>query len=63
MKVKTLLLKELLLKNAEVFASSKNDLGYTDIIQHQINTGNALPVKQNIRRIPLSLRQEVNDEL
>jgi hypothetical protein len=58
-----LAVKELLLKNAEAFASSKNDLGYTGIIQHQINTGNALPVKQNIRRIPLSLRQEINDEL
>jgi hypothetical protein len=58
-----LAVEELILKNAEAFASSKNDLGYTDIIQHQVNTGNALPVKQNPRRIPLSIRQEVNDEL
>ena len=58
-----LAVQELLLKNSDAFASSKNDLGYTDIIMHQINTENALPIKQNPRRVPLSLRQEVNDEI
>ena len=44
MKIKTLLLKELLLKNAEAFASYKNDLGYIYIgylnsIRHHTKKG------------------------
>lgn len=55
--------KQLLSKNSKAIAYSKKDLGHTDMIQHTINTGNAQPIKQNPRRVPLSLRQEVNDEI
>ena len=33
-----LAVKELLLKNSKAFAISTNDLGYTDIIQHEMKT-------------------------
>ena len=53
--------KNLLLKNTKAFAKSKNDLDHTNIIQHKINTGDALQVKQNPRRIPLLQRKEVEE--
>lgn len=55
--------QSLLKKNSAIFADSKNDLGHTNIVQHTINTGNAMPVKQNPRRIPLAQRKEVEDEI
>ena len=54
---------DLLTKYSGAFAMSKNDLGRTDIIQHKINTGNAHPIKQNPRRVPLAQRKEVDEEI
>lgn len=39
--------KQLLSKNSKAFASSKKDIGHTDIIQHKINTGRKLMMKFN----------------
>lgn len=55
--------KALLLKHQEVFAKSKTDLGRTDVVRHKINTGAAASVKQNPRRLPLSKRELVRDEV
>ena len=49
----------LLLTYADVFASSTSDLGRTDKLHHSINTGNSPPVRQPVRRIPPSRREEV----
>ena len=45
-------LLQLLLEFSDVFAASSNDLGHTDLIKHQIDTGNAHPIRQQIRRVP-----------
>jgi len=50
-------LAALLRKNAKAFATSKSDLGYCADLQHDIDTGDALPIKQSPRRHPLSARQ------
>ncbi|MCG7868284.1 MAG: hypothetical protein JAY74_18205 [Candidatus Thiodiazotropha taylori] len=55
--------KELLLKHKDVFAKDKTDLGRTNVVKHTINTGDAAPVKQNPRRLPLSKRELVKDEV
>ena len=55
--------KELLLKHKDVFAKDKTDLGRTNVVKHTINTGDAAPVKQNPRRLPLSKREVVKDEV
>jgi len=36
----------------DVFSQSENDLGQTDIIMHYIDTGDAKPVRQPLRKFP-----------
>jgi len=48
-----------LLNNADVFADGPSDLGKTDELYHTINTGNALPIRQPARRLPVAQREEV----
>ena len=38
-------------------------MGTTDLVQHSINTGNAPPIKQPPRRIPLAKMAEANREI
>ena len=47
-----LALCEILKERIDVFSQSEYDLGRTDIIAHQINTGDARPVRQPLRRYP-----------
>ena len=54
-------LKELLLKYKGAFSLSEYDLGYTDILQHEIYTGTEAPVRQALRRQPL-LQLPIIDE-
>ena len=54
---------QLLLSYADVFAISTADLGKTDKLQHHIDTGNASPVRQSVRRVPPQRRDEVRNLL
>ena len=54
---------QLLLKHQEVFAKSKHDLGRTDLVQHDIDTGDHQPIKQAPRRIPLNKRAVAEQEV
>ncbi|MCG7877685.1 MAG: RNase H-like domain-containing protein [Candidatus Thiodiazotropha endolucinida] len=49
-------LAKLLLDYQDVFARSSSDLGRCDRVQHTINTGNAIPVRQPARRLPFGKR-------
>ena len=40
------------------FAKGKGDLGRTDIVQHQIHTGDQPTIKQQVRRYPAARREE-----
>ena len=51
-------LRELLCKHANTFAANSNDLGYCDIVMHDIDTGDARPIKQSPCRPPLAARDE-----
>ena len=55
--------KELLHKHCNVFAKDKFDLGYCDIVQHDINTGNAPPVREAPRRIPIHQKEIEREEV
>ncbi|VDI65315.1 Hypothetical predicted protein [Mytilus galloprovincialis] len=44
--------KSLLIENQNLFASSDVDLGRTNLVKHEINTGNARPFKEPPRRTP-----------
>jgi hypothetical protein len=55
--------KNLLLKFQDSFSKSSTDIGRTEMIEHTIDTGQALPVKQHPRRVPLSKLQEAEAEI
>ena len=45
------------------FSKSKGDLGHTDLIQHKINTGSAVPIRQPLRRLPYGKRQTEKEKI
>ena len=47
---------------ARRFASSSSDLGFCPLVEHDIDTGDARPIKQSPRRPPLAAR-EAEDEI
>lgn len=53
----------LLNKHQTVFAKNKDDLGKTGIVKHKIKTGEAPPIKQAPRRIPLAKRADAEAEI
>ena len=52
-------LKRLVTEYRDIFSKNDDDLGKTQILKHHINTGDAQPVRQRPRRIPIRLREEV----
>ena len=54
---------ETLLAQNETFALNDLELGETDVVQHSINTNGAPPVKTSPRRIPYTLRKELEKKL
>jgi len=59
-------LKALLNEHASTFAKDSSDLGFCDILQHDIDTGDARPIKQSPRRPPLAAtaaEDEILDEM
>ena len=53
----------MLLEYADVFAEDSGDLGRTELLQHNIETGDAPPVRQPPRRIPAVQREQVKQLL
>ena len=43
----------------DIFSAHPDDIGTTNLLQHPIDTGDAPPVKQQPRRIPQRLREQV----
>ena len=56
-------LKNLLTEHASTFATDSDDLGYCDILQHDIDTGDSRPIKQSPRRPPLAASAAENQIL
>jgi hypothetical protein len=56
-------LKQLLCKFSRLFATGDNDLGRTTVVTHDINTGDAAPIRQPPRRIPEALMPEFDKEM
>ena len=53
--------KSLLIKYQSVFAKSSDDLGFSDKVEHHIDTQGAKPIKDPVRRLPLA-KQEIERE-
>ena len=56
-------LRLLLLKHSNAISLHENDMRRTNIVKHHINTGNALPVRQPLRRIPQSQAKAIDEQL
>ena len=52
-------LRELTASFQDIFSTNPDDIGTTNLLQHPIDTGDAPPVKQQPRRIPQHLREQV----
>lgn len=55
--------KQLLMQNHSAFMKKDGRLGRTKVVTHQIDTGNARPIKQRPYRIPFHKRQEVQRQI
>ena len=53
----------LLLEYADVFALCNDGLGRTNVLQHQIHTGDYSPIRQHFRRVCPQKRQEIRNLL
>ena len=56
-------LKTLLDEYAETFSSGPADLGRTDVVKLQIDTGDSPPIKQAQRRVPLHQQEVVHQHV
>ena len=52
------ILANLLNNHADVFSHPKDDMGRTNVVNHKIDTGAALPIRQRARRLPVHQRGE-----
>ena len=48
---------ELMIKYQDAFSKLATYSVFTDLVQHKINTGTALPIRQHIRRLPFGKRE------
>lgn len=51
-------IKDLVCRYQDVFDTDNGNKGRTSIVSHRINTGNASPIRQAPRRLPLAKREE-----
>ena len=54
---------KLLTKYANVFSKSDADLGRTGVVRHKIDKGNAHPIKQPLRKAPVHMNPEIDDQI
>ena len=52
-------LRGLLYELSDVISVDGSDLGQTTLVQHEINTGDATPIRQPPRRLPFHQRQAI----
>ena len=46
-----------------VISKSRGALGHTNLVQHKINTGSAVPIRQSLRRLPYGKRQTEKEKI
>src|ERR1043165_5711082 len=56
-------LRKLLTEFSDVFSVREDDLGRTNVATHRIDTGDAGPVRQPLRRQPLPPRAAIDEQL
>ena len=56
-------LADLLVEYQDIFLAKDGELGCTSLVEHKIDTGDAKPIKQPPRRVPLAQKSVVEEEL
>lgn len=54
-------LSSLIEEYEDIFAVQPSELGQTNVVQHAINTGDSVPLRQPARRIPFASRAKVDE--
>ncbi len=54
-------LAELIGEFEDIFALNPAQLGHTNIVEHSVNTGDNMPIRQPPRRVPFALRAKVDE--
>ena len=54
-------LRVLLYEFSDIISVDNSDLGLTTLVQHEINTGDAMPIRQPPRRLPFHQRQIIQE--
>ena len=55
-------LRELVSEYRDVFSQYPGDIGRTHVVEHRIDTGDATPRRQRPRRVPINLREQVEEQ-
>lgn len=53
--------RNLLKRYRSVFAAHDSDIGRTGVVQHEIDTGDIMPIRQRPRRVPVAREKEVEN--
>ena len=56
-------LKSLLNQYSDILSVNEYDMGLTDMIQHEIDTGSERPVRQQLRRTPVAYHQIIEKQI
>ena len=54
-KLEKVVIESLLVQYQDIFSKDETDLGKTHLTEHEIDIGNARPIKQPPRRVPMAL--------
>jgi len=55
--------KQLVCEYVDIFSQHDFDLGHCDILPHRIDTGNARPFKEQLRRHPIAHLEFIDEQV
>lgn len=55
-------LRSMIEEYTDIFSRHSGDIGETDLIEHHIDTGEAVPIRQRPRRVPVKVREQVEKQ-
>ena len=56
-------MRTILWKYSNCLSTNEFDLGYTDLVEHTIDTGNAAPIRQTLRRQPIAYQAQIDNHV
>jgi Reverse transcriptase (RNA-dependent DNA polymerase) len=56
-------MRNILWKYSDCLSINDFDLGYTDLVEHTIDTGSATPIRQTLRRQPVAYQRQIDEHV